>query len=437
LTRRTLDDWLAYISAQHPAAIALGLDRVHEVWRRMVTPAAPSVTPAKAGAQPEPATGWPATITIGGTNGKGSTCAILERILLESGYRVGLYTSPHIERYNERVRVQGEHASDALLVQSFERVEAARGDVSLTYFEFGTLAAFALFAEAKLDAVILEVGLGGRLDAVNVIDADVSAVVTVDMDHMAFLGNDRESIGFEKAGIYRAGRPAIYGDADPPQRLLEHAQAIGAKLLLLGRDFGYEAHERQWDFTVPHGARRALPMPALRGRWQLKNASVALAALDMLAERLPVSLGEVKKGLALVTLPGRLQVIPGRPTIVLDVAHNPQAARSLATGLGDMPYAPRTFGVFAILADKDAEGVIAAMRDRIDGWYVSAAQAERAASAAQIAGELAKQGLGDRARTFATVPAALEAARRDAGPDDRIVVFGSFYTVAEALRSAH
>jgi dihydrofolate synthase/folylpolyglutamate synthase len=419
LTRRTLDDWLAYISAQHPASIALGLDRVHDVLGRMAL------------------NGFSPVVTVGGTNGKGSTCAILERILLESGYRVGLYTSPHIEQYNERVRIQGEQASDALLVQSFERVEAARGGIPLTYFEFGTLAAFAVFADAKLDAVILEVGLGGRLDAVNVIDADVSAVVTVDMDHMAFLGNDRESIGFEKAGIFRAGRPAIYGDTDPPRRLVAHAESIGAKLLLLGRDFGYEAHERQWDFTGPYAARRALPMPALRGRWQLKNASVALAVLDTLAERLPVSLGEVKKGLALVSLPGRLQVIPGRPSIVLDVAHNPQAARSLASGLGDMPYAPRTLGVFAILADKDAAGVVAAMRDRIDAWYVSAAQAERAASAAQVAAALAKQGLGDRVRSFATVAAALEAARRDAGPDDRIVVFGSFYTVAEAMRSAH
>ena len=416
---RTLEDWLAHISAQHPATIALGLDRVREVLGRMALKPLPAV------------------ITVGGTNGKGSTCAILERILLESGYRTGLYTSPHIERYNERVRIQGEEGSDAVLAEAFERVEKARGNVALTYFEFGTLAALAVFADANLEAVILEVGLGGRLDAVNVIDADVSCVVTVDMDHMAFLGNDRDSIGFEKAGIYREGRPAIYGDTNPPKRLVQHAETIGAKLLMLGRDFGFETHERQWDFFGPFGARRALPMPALRGRWQLKNAAVALTALDMLAERLPVSLGEVKKGLALVSLPGRLQALPGRPSIVLDVAHNPQAARSLASGLGDMPYAPRSLGVFAILADKDVDGVIAAMRDRIDAWYVSAAQAERAASAALVADALRKAGLGDRVRTFATVGAALEAARRDAGPDDRIVVFGSFYTVAEATRSAH
>ncbi|HET9577947.1 MAG TPA: Mur ligase family protein, partial [Usitatibacter sp.] len=297
---RTLDDWLAYVSAQHPSTIALGLDRVRAVAERMglvapaqaVTPVqaavpaqavtpAHAVTPAQAGAQ------FPLTLTIGGTNGKGSTCAFAERILLEAGYRVGLYTSPHLLRYNERVRIDGEDASDERLVRSFEQVEAARGDTPLTYFEFGTLAALAVFAEAKVDAAVLEVGLGGRLDAVNVIDADCSIVASVDLDHQAFLGNDRESIGFEKAGIFRSGRPAIFGDDDPPARLVEHAKAIGAQLQVLGRDFRYEASERQWDFLGRRGAKRALPMPALRGRWQLKNASSVLAALDEVAERVP------------------------------------------------------------------------------------------------------------------------------------------------------
>ncbi len=381
MTRRSLDDWLAYISAQHPATIALGLDRVREVWNRMVAQRMGLVKP-------------PVALTIGGTNGKGSTCAYLERILVESGYRVGLYTSPHILRYNERVRLQGGEASDEVLAKAFEKVEAARGMTQLTYFEFGTLAALHVFAEAKVEAAILEVGLGGRLDAVNIIDADVAAVVSVDLDHQAFLGNDRESIGFEKAGIYRAGRPAIYGDANPPQRLVDHAQSIGADLMLLGRDFRYEAHERQWDFIGRKGAKRTLPMPALRGRWQLKNAAVALAALDEVAERLPISLGEVKRGLALATLPGRLQVLPGRPAIVLDVAHNPHAARSLADGLGDMAYAPRTLAVFAMLGDKDIGGVIDAMRGRIDRWFVSAAQADRAAPAAKVAEILAAEGAG-------------------------------------------
>jgi dihydrofolate synthase / folylpolyglutamate synthase len=418
LSRRTLDDWLAYVSAQHPATIALGLERVHEVAVRMAL------------ARP------PVAITVGGTNGKGSTCAFLERILLESGYRVGLYTSPHLLRYNERVRLQGEDASDEVLAGALERVEAARAATPLTYFEFGTLAALQAFADANVEVAILEVGLGGRLDAVNIVDADVAAVVSVDLDHQSYLGRDRESIGFEKAGIFRAGRPALFGDLDPPRRLVEHAIDIGADLMLFGRDFRYEAQQRQWDFIGRKGAKRALPMPALRGRWQLKNAAVALAALDELGDRLPVSLGEVKRGLTLVRLAGRLQVLPGRPSVVLDVAHNPHAARALAEGLGEMGYYENTLAVFAMLGDKDIGAVIDAMRGRIDRWFVGAADAERAAPAERVADILAGRGLQGATRIFATVTAALEAARREAGPNDRIVVFGSFHTVAEALRSA-
>jgi dihydrofolate synthase/folylpolyglutamate synthase len=361
---------------------------------------------------------------------------MLERILLEAGYHVGLYTSPHLLRYNERVRFKGEEATDDALVEAFERVEKARKDVPLTYFEFGTLAAFTFFQRMRAEVLILEVGLGGRLDAVNIIDPDVACVVSVDLDHQAFLGNDRESIGFEKAGIFRAGRPAIFGDLDPPKRLVEHAEKIGAQLQVLGRDFRYEAKPGQWDFFGRKSTKHALPMPGLRGAWQLKNASVALAALDEIASRVPVSLGEVKRGLTLAHVEGRLQVIPGRPSIVLDVAHNPHAARALASGLGDMPFAENTLAVFAMLADKDIGSVVDAMRGRIDRWYVSAAQAERAASAAQVAEVLFEKHLADRTRMFATVASALDAARRDAGPNDRIVVFGSFYTVAEALRAA-
>ena len=330
--------------------------------------------------------------------------------------------------------MDGVDAGEDVLAASFARVEAARRDTQLTYFEFGTLAALAVFAEARVEATVLEVGLGGRLDAVNVIDADCAIVASVDLDHQDYLGNDREAIGFEKAGIFRAGRPAIYGDVDPPRRLLEHAHAIGADLQLLGRDFRIEAGERQWDFVGRRGTKHALPMPALRGRWQLRNAAAALAALDELASRLPVSLGEVKRGLALVRLAGRLQSLPGRPVVVLDVAHNPHAARSLAEALGEMGYFENTFAVFAMLADKDVAGVIDAMRGRIDRWYVAAAQSDRAAPAEQVAQLLAARAAPTRA--FATVAAALEAARRDAGPNDRIVVFGSFYTVADALRNA-
>ena len=419
MTRRSLDDWLAYISAQHPATIALGLERVREVWKRM------AVTPAQAGAQ---------FITVGGTNGKGSTCAFLERILLESGYTVGLYTSPHLLEYNERVRINGDDASDDVLVEGFEAVEAARGSTALTYFEFGTLAALKVFADSRLDAVILEVGLGGRLDAVNIIDADAMIVASVDLDHQAYLGNDRESIGYEKAGIFRAGRPAIFGDTDPPQRLVDHAKTIGADLQVLGREFRYEAQERQWDFIGRHGAKRALPMPALRGKWQLKNASSSLAALDELAAKLPVSLGEIKRALATVRLPGRLQSLPGRPAILLDVAHNPHAARALADALGDMGFYENTYAVFGMLADKDIAAVIDAVAHRIDRWFVAAPPSERAASAADVARLL--EARKAPVRTFATIDAALDAARREAGPNDRITVFGSFYTVAEALRTA-
>jgi dihydrofolate synthase/folylpolyglutamate synthase len=425
LSGRSLDAWLAYISAQHPATIALGLERVRSVASRMSL-----VAPAQAGAQCP-------VITVGGTNGKGSTCAYLERILTESGYRPGLYTSPHLLRYNERVRVAGEEASDAALAACFERVEAARHDTPLTYFEFGTLAALAHFADAKADALILEVGLGGRLDAVNIVDPDCAVVVTVDLDHQAWLGYDREAIGFEKAGIFRAGRPAIFGDREPPRRLVEHAADIGAELQLIGRDFRYEAASpQQWDFIGRRSTKRALPMPALRGRWQLVNASCALAALDEVADRLPVSLGEIKRGLMLVRLTGRLQVLPGRPAVVLDVAHNPHAARALADGLGDMGFFENTLGVFAMLGDKDIGGVVDAMRARIDRWYVSSAQVERAAPAARLAEVLESRGLGKATRSFATVESAFEAARRDAGPNDRIVVFGSFHTVAETLRPA-
>lgn len=406
------------MTPERPADVSGGLDRVRTVWQRMGVK-------------------WtPTTLTVGGTNGKGSTCAIAEAILRESGYKTGLFTSPHLLEYNERIRLGGENAPDDLVVDAFERIDAARQGITLTYFEFGTLAAFSVFAEQGVEAAILEVGLGGRLDAVNIVDADCAIVTSIDLDHQALLGPDRESIGFEKAGIFRKGRPAIFGDRDPPKRLVDHARGIGAELQVLGQDFRFEAGERQWDFFGRRGARRALPIPALRGRWQLKNASSALAALDELADRLPVSMGEVKRGLTLVRLAGRLQVLPGRPAVVLDVAHNPHAARHLADGLGDMGFHENTLGVFAILGDKDIEGVVDAMRGRIDRWYAASSVSDRAAPTARVVEVLAARGLGPVTRAFASVASAYEAARRDAGPADRIVVFGSFTTVAEALRCA-
>jgi dihydrofolate synthase/folylpolyglutamate synthase len=320
-----------------------------------------------------------------------------------------------------------------VLVRAFAHVQEARQATPLTYFEFGTLAAFAAFEEARLDALVLEVGLGGRLDAVNVVDADCAVVTTVDLDHQAWLGDTREAIAFEKAHIFRPGRPALFGDASPPEALVAHARDIGAKLQVLGRDFRAVRRDGQWDFEGRRGARRSLPLPALRGSWQLANAATALAALDEVADRLPISIGEARRGLTGVRLPGRLQVLPGRPVVVLDVAHNPHAARALAGGLGEMPYAERTIAVLAMLADKDMSGVIDAVAGRIDVWHVATVASERAAGAEQLAALLAGKGLAARTRAFASVPLAYEAALRAAGPNDRILVFGSFLTVAAVL----
>ena len=418
---RNLDAWLAYISVQHPAQIALGLERVRNVWERM----------AVNGKVPRA----PLNITVGGTNGKGSTCAMLERILSCAGYRVGCYTSPHLLRYNERVRIGLKPVEDNELCVALEAVENARADTPLTYFEFGTLAAFWLFERAGLDVAILEVGLGGRLDAVNLIDADCSVVVSVDLDHQAFLGNTREAIGFEKAGIFRSARPAIFGETNPPHSLLDHAAVIGADLMVLGRDFSFTRMEQQWRFDGRRGNHHALPFPGLRGSYQLKNASACLAALDELRDRLPLGQADIKRGLLEVELPGRLQVLPGRPTVVLDVAHNPHAALALEDALGTMGFYRNTLAVFGMLKDKDIDGVIDIIQARVDRWFVATLSGERGANAQQIFDKLAARGLEHRVKCYADIASAFAAARAEAGESDRILVFGSFYTVADVLKS--
>src|SRR5687768_2988772 len=322
---KTLAQWLQYIEQQHPKSIALGLDRVRAVSSRMKIELRSPV------------------ITVGGTNGKGSTCAMLESILSAAGYRTGLYTSPHLLRYNERVRIAGVEASDQALAESFQVVEEARGDVALTYFEFGTLAAFWLFAREGIEAAILEVGLGGWLDAVNIVDADCAVLTSVGIDHVDYLGPDRESIGREKAGIFRAGRPAVIAEPDPPASVLEN----DANRLLVGKDFGYTPEQGQWSYWGPGGKRAGLAHPALRGAMQLRNASAALCALDAL--RLPIAMQEIRRGLAEVTLPARFQILPGRPQLILDVAHNPQAARTLAENLAASGFAPETYAVCGML----------------------------------------------------------------------------------------
>jgi dihydrofolate synthase/folylpolyglutamate synthase len=378
------------------------------------------------------------TITVGGTNGKGSTCAMLEAILLEAGYRVGTYTSPHLVDFAERARVNGKPAEATLLAAQFEAVEAARGEVTLTYFEFTTLAVLRLFQQAGLDVAILEVGLGGRLDAVNIVDADCAIVTSIDIDHADWLGETREAIGFEKAHIFRPGRPAICSDPSPPRSLVEHAEAIGADLWLFGRDFNYAGDRQQWSWAGRANRRNALAYPALRGANQLLNASGVLAALDSLRDRLPVSQQAVRQGFAVVELPGRFQVLPGQPAIVLDVAHNPHAAAHLAANLDNMGFFPYTWAVFGVMRDKDVDAMIAALKGRIDHWLLAALPGERAADPEWIAGRLREAGVAEGTAEASIVchaspSEALVAAQERAGPNDRIVVFGSFLTVADVL----
>jgi len=417
VSARTLAHWLAFIGHQHPDAIALGLDRVRAVHARLGAPLACPV------------------VTVAGTNGKGSVCAMLECILGASGRRVGLYTSPPLLRYNERVRLGRREATDAELCEAFTAVERARGDVPLTYFEFGTLAALWLFARAELEALVLEVGLGGRLDAVNLIDADCAVIASIDIDHVEYLGGSRDSIGREKAGIFRHGRPAVLADGDPPGSVLEAATALSVPLLRFGRDFGYRTHPGQWDYWGPHGRRAALAYPALRGARQLRNASAALAALDALHGQLAVSMQAVRRGLAEVVLPGRFQVLPGRPQVILDVAHNPEAARALADNLAAGGFAPETIAVFGMLRDKDVAGVARAVAPRFTRWHVGSLGGERGGSAQDSARALAAAGVTAPVSQHESVAAACAAARGEAGESDTLVGFGSFLSVAEVKQS--
>jgi len=415
MAERTLPEWLEYIERVHPKSIELGLDRVLEVKGRLGLAFAGTI------------------VTVAGTNGKGSTCAMLESVLDAAGYRVGLYTSPHLLSYNERIRLGGRPVDDAALCAAFECVEAAREGVPLTYFEFGTLAAWVIFAGLPLDALVLEVGMGGRLDAVNAFDTDCAVLTSVAIDHTDYLGDTREAIGREKAGIFRAARPAIVADPDPPASVIEHARAIGADLQCLGRDFGYLAEQDQWVFWGRGGRRAGLAAPGLRGAFQLRNASACLAALDALAGRLPVGMNEVRKGLATVELPARFQVLPGRPAVVLDVAHNPEAAAVLAQNLTDMGKFPQTYAVFGMLRDKDVAGVCQALKGRIDAWFVTALGGERGAGAGRIAEAVRATDAGAEVELFESPRTAFAAATKRAGQDDRIIVFGSFYTVAEVM----
>lgn len=414
----SLPEWLAFIERQHSKPVDLSLDRAGAVLARLALRFAFR------------------TFTVGGTNGKGSVCAMLDSILRAAGYRTAFYSSPHLLRYNERVRIGGEEASDAALCEAFAAVEGARHGVPLTYFEFGTLAALWLFARAEPEVVVLEVGLGGRLDAVNLVDPDVAVVTTVGIDHVDYLGATREDIGREKAGIFRSGRPAICGDADPPQSLLDVAVRVGADLRLIDRDFGFASENGQWRYWSGSRRRGGLPHPALRGRFQLGNAATALAALEASGDDLPVSAGAVRSGLLAVDWPARFQVLPGQPTIVLDVAHNPAAAHALAETLAAMGSGGTRYAVFGVLADKDVAGIVGALRDQVDLWLVATLEGPRGMAARSVRSALVAAGIDDaRVSEYASPALAFAAAREQCRLPDRIIVFGSFLTVAAVMQA--
>lgn len=427
----SLADWLDYQLCVHPRSIELGLERVAEIWRRLGAPA-----PA------------PVVITVGGTNGKGSTVAFLEAMLAADGKRVGAFTSPHLLHYNERVRVAAGDVQDAALIDAFQRIESARaGDsmepVALTYFEFGTLAALWIFAHAGLDVAVLEVGLGGRLDAVNIVDADAAIVTTVDLDHQDWLGNDRETIGREKAGIFRHARPAIVGESKPPRSLVTHARDIHAQLRLFGLDFQFErTAQGHWHWRADDVALE-LPLPHLAAPCQLANASAAIAALYALRGRLGWNPQAIAQGIARARIAARLQIFSATtdgPELIVDVAHNPQAARVLGEWLRSRPIRGRTLAVFGALGDKDVRGVVDALAREFDAWFLAGLDHDTprgldAASLGALVG-VAAPIVRAASSTYADVAAALAAAFKQAQPGERVLAFGSFFVAAAALKFA-
>jgi len=412
---QTLSDWLQWQEQLHPRSIDLGLARVREVWRRLH---------AEDFSCP--------VITVGGTNGKGSCVAMLEAIYGEAGYAVVSYTSPHLWRYNERIRINGEAVSDAEICTAFDRVDTARRDTSLTYFEFGTLAALEIFKHQSLDIILLEVGLGGRLDAVNIIDADVAIIASIDIDHTQWLGNDRPAIAREKAGILRPHNAGIVADPDPPLTLLEYAQSLGTRLYCLGRDFELRQTAGSWSWYYGTQRRVGLPQPSLSGEHQMRNAAAVLMALEILQQRLPVTQAQVRHGLLSAQLPGRFQVVPGEVTTIYDVAHNPAAAGQLAHNLMRSGYGGKLHTVFSALADKDIEGLLAPLCALVQHWYLAPLDAPRAATIDAIREALQAACPQAQYSVFATLTQALDAAGAAASRAGSRLVYGSFYTVAQS-----
>lgn len=454
-TTSPLAIWLDYLGELHPKNIELGLDRIKQVADKLQI----KLDCVK--------------FTVGGTNGKGSTCAMLEAIMLQAGYRVGMYTSPHLLRFNERIKINGIEATDEQIIAKLDQIEQTRGDVSLTYFEYTTLAALLIFQEQNLDAVILEVGLGGRLDAVNIIDTDCAIVTSIDLDHTEYLGNTREEIAFEKAHIFRPGKPAICADPLPPQTLLDYAQKIGADLWQFGIDYNYSGDRQQWAYGSRYKRRNALAYPSLRGANQLINASAAIAALENVRDRIVVTQQEIRQGLLHINLPARMQILPGLPATILDVAHNPHAAAALGQNLDSMGHYPHTYAIVGMLHDKDIANTLAKFTRRVDRWMCATTNGPRGMSAQELADELhkfigtdeapvdpfiaqtseivrrpktAEHKPGVRAaprpaiakrdiqiNCYESPVAAFNTARELATDNDRILVFGSFTTVGPVL----
>lgn len=420
---RNLNDWLAYIEGLHPKSIAMGLERVNQIIERLSLH--PSFT----------------IITVAGTNGKGSTCAMLENIYREAGYKVGCYTSPHLVRYNERVKVNGKEVNDETLCEAFTAIDAARTrdvdyPVALTYFEVGTLAAIWNFMQSQVDIAILEIGLGGRLDAVNAFEPDCAIVTSIDLDHMEFLGDTREKIGFEKAGIYRSHVPAICGDHTPPESLLSYASSIQADFKLIDLDFGHHLTAGGWQFVNQGQLQYELPLPALQGHYQLDNAACAIAAVESLQNKRTVPVAAMAKAMQATTVAGRFQTISLKPWVILDVAHNPHAARALAENLHTCSKSSsKTIAVFAMLGDKDIPGVIAAVQQEIDSWYVADIDHPRGAPAQTLKACIAQSAPLARCLSFDNAANAYAQACIDAGENDKIVVFGSFFTVSNVMQA--
>ncbi len=414
---QTLDQWLGWQSSLNPRTIVLGLERVEAVWERLGTPALPVV------------------ISVAGTNGKGSCVAFLESILRQAGYGVGCYTSPHLLAYNERIRVDGESVDDEQICRAFEQIDAVRDDIPLTYFEFGTLAALLIFSESALNAVVLEVGLGGRLDAVNLIDADAALITGIALDHQDWLGDDLEAIAYEKAGIMRSDRPAVYAATHMPQRIAEHAAAIGADLLRAGGDFSYQVGANDWQWRGRSRLRNALPAPAMRGLIQYQNAAGVLQVLECLADRLPVDQTAIRSGLLSARVAGRFEVRSGKLMWIFDVAHNPQAAEALARQLGDFFVKGKTHALLGMLSDKDVRGVLQILDSRVDHWHLAGLREEaRGLSGAELADRLRQAGIDTPHKVYSDMPRALDSVAVSAKEGDLVLVFGSFYTVAAAIR---